>query len=66
MQKTYRPSILVVTRQIHEARKRFMVNVQAPTIAFISSSINTFIYIFPHNLCKMQVFNLVFDSQILS
>jgi len=28
-------------------------------------SINTYIYIFPHNLCKMQVFNLVFDSQIL-
>ena len=27
-------------------------------------SINTYIYIFPHNLCKMQVFNLVFDSQI--
>jgi len=22
------------------------------------SSINTYIYIFPHNLCKMQVFNL--------
>ena len=29
------------------------------------SSINIYIYIFPHNLCKMQVFNLVFDSQIL-
>ena len=29
------------------------------------SSINTYIYIFQHNLCKMQVFNLVFYSQIL-
>ena len=29
------------------------------------TSINTYIYIFPHNLCKMQIFNLVFDSQIL-
>jgi len=26
------------------------------------SSINTYIYIFPHNLCKIQVFKLVFDS----
>ena len=26
------------------------------------SSINTYIYIFQHNLCLMQVFNLVFDS----
>ena len=24
----------------------------------------TYIYIFLHNVCKMQVFNLVFDSQI--
>ena len=29
------------------------------------SSINTYIYIFLHSLCKMQVFYLVFDSQIL-
>ena len=25
-------------------------------------SINTYIYIFSHNLCKMQVFKLVFES----
>ena len=29
-------------------------------------SINTYICIFPHNLCKIKVIKLVFDSLILS
>ena len=37
-----------------------MVNVQATPIAFISHErkqvVNTYIYIFPHNLRKMHVF----------
>jgi len=49
------------------ARWRFMINLQASTIAFISHERKQVVnqYIFPHNLCKMQVFKLVFDSHIL-
>jgi len=41
--------------------QRFMVNLQATTIAFISHErkqvVSQYLYLhFPHNLCRMQVF----------
>ena len=55
--------------RIHEARQRFEHGKckRHQSRSYImnaarSSSINTCIYIFPHNLCKMQDFKLGFDS----
>ena len=49
---------------LSEALSRFAI-FQIFHKCFFKNWINTYIYIFPHNLFKMQVFNLVFDSQIL-